>query len=141
MRELFKALNSGGIKVKSAFHRILLKTEPVLVQELGGATSPAMDHDQQTRSTAQMKVGDIIQRVKEKHKASLKERFAFVFEGMSMDQTLLESIYTQLYITAGGSGRVNKEHEVQMLENESRRNKPPRIPINCNDIFKPLSGH
>ncbi|KAM9467670.1 protein NLRC3-like isoform 2-T2 [Clarias gariepinus] len=53
-------------------------------------------------------------------------------------QTLLNEIYTELYITEGDSGEVNKEHEVRQIE-ASRRTTTEETPIKCNDILKPLS--
>uniref|UniRef100_A0AAY5ETC7 NACHT domain-containing protein n=1 Tax=Electrophorus electricus TaxID=8005 RepID=A0AAY5ETC7_ELEEL len=47
--------------------------------------------------------------------------------------TLLNEIYTELYITEGGSGDISNEHEVRQIETASRR---PATPIKCNDLFK-----
>lgn len=77
-------------------------------------------------------------RVKEEHKASLKEKFQFVFDSNTDNETHLESIYTKLYITGGESQGVNDEHEMWQIEKRSRRKKSPESPINCNDIFNPL---
>ncbi|XP_016377955.1 uncharacterized protein LOC107716127 [Sinocyclocheilus rhinocerous] len=62
-------------------------------------------------------VRDGLQRVKDQHKTSMKKRYERLFEGSKLEeiQTLLNTIYTQLYIIEG--------------EN---------TPIYCNDIFKPL---
>ncbi|XP_071391720.1 NACHT, LRR and PYD domains-containing protein 12-like isoform X2 [Centroberyx affinis] len=77
-----------------------------------------------------------------KVKSSLKEKFQCVFEGIAKagNQTLLNQIYTELFITEGGSGEVNDEHEVRQIEAASRKPVRPETPIKCEDIFKPLPG-
>ncbi|KAJ7998113.1 hypothetical protein DPEC_G00219200, partial [Dallia pectoralis] len=54
--------------------------------------------------------------------------------------TLLNQIYTELYITEGGSGEVNNEHEVRQIEKTTRKRTRPETAIKCNDIFKPIPG-
>ncbi|KAM3838372.1 protein NLRC3-like [Diretmus argenteus] len=73
---------------------------------------------------------------------NLKQKFQCVFEGIAKagNPTLLNQIYTELYITEGGSGEVNEEHEVRQIETASRKPVRPETPIPCGDIFKPLPG-
>ncbi|XP_070843575.1 NLR family CARD domain-containing protein 3-like [Chaetodon trifascialis] len=75
-----------------------------------------------------------------KLKCKLREKFQFVFEGIvrTRDPTLLNQIYTELYITEGGTGEVNDEHEVRQIETASRKADRPETTIRCEDIFKPL---
>ncbi|KAI2666667.1 Protein NLRC3 [Labeo rohita] len=82
-------------------------------------------------------VHDDLQRVKDQHRTRMKNKYESVFEGVKLqeNQTLLNRIYTQLYIIEGGSEGVNEEHE--MLQMESYRTLQD-TPINCNDIFNPL---
>ncbi|KAI4892336.1 hypothetical protein NFI96_009654, partial [Prochilodus magdalenae] len=49
----------------------------------------------------------------QKLKSTLKEKCQKINEGISNPGTskLLNEIYTELYITEGGSGEVNNEHE------------------------------
>ncbi|XP_062390422.1 NLR family CARD domain-containing protein 3-like [Sardina pilchardus] len=76
------------------------------------------------------------------HKASMKRRFETICEGIirSGTQTLLNKIYTELYITEGESEGVNNEHEVWQIESASRPRTTEDTAINCNDIFKPIPG-
>ncbi|CAL8260686.1 unnamed protein product [Gadus morhua 'NCC'] len=54
--------------------------------------------------------------------------------------TGLNDFYTELFITERGSGVVNQEHEVRLIETASRKPTKEEIPIKCEDIFKPLPG-
>ncbi|XP_029631925.1 NLR family CARD domain-containing protein 3-like [Salmo trutta] len=84
---------------------------------------------------------DSLQRAIVNHKNSLKRRYECVIEGMEKagNQTPLNRIYTELYITEGESEGVNNEHEVWQLETASRTTTSHGTAIHCNDIFKPLS--
>ncbi|KAL0970619.1 hypothetical protein UPYG_G00244500 [Umbra pygmaea] len=75
-------------------------------------------------------------------KSNLRKKYQCVFEGLSKqgNPTLLNKIYTELYITEGGSGEVNNEHEVRQIERTTRKKTRPETAIKCNDIFKPLPG-
>ncbi|CAL8260639.1 unnamed protein product [Merluccius merluccius] len=75
-------------------------------------------------------------------KSHLKEKTQRVFEGVSKagQPTPLNEIYTEIFITDGGSGDVNKEHEVRLIETASRKPAKEETPIKCEDIFKPLPG-
>ncbi|XP_060776909.1 NACHT, LRR and PYD domains-containing protein 3-like isoform X1 [Neoarius graeffei] len=77
----------------------------------------------------------------QKLKSHLREKFKRINEGISQhgSSALLNEIYTELYITEGWSGDVNKEHEVRQIETASRRPATQETPIKCNDLFKDTS--
>ncbi|XP_027138962.1 protein NLRC3 [Larimichthys crocea] len=88
-------------------------------------------------STVQMDV--CLQEVIDEHKMSLRERCKCVTEGIDErgSETLLNSIYTELYITEGQT-EVNIQHEVRQLETASQMETLHDSPIKCCDIFKAL---
>ncbi|XP_034548691.1 NACHT, LRR and PYD domains-containing protein 12-like [Notolabrus celidotus] len=75
-------------------------------------------------------------------KSNLKEKFQCVFEGIAKagNATLLNQIYTDLYITEGGTGEVNDEHEVRQIEAASRTPHRAETTIRQEDIFKGSPG-
>ncbi|XP_076875315.1 NLR family CARD domain-containing protein 3-like isoform X2 [Brachyhypopomus gauderio] len=77
-----------------------------------------------------------------KLKSKLRDKCLKINEGISQHgtTTLLNEIYTELYITEGGSGEVNNEHEVRQIETASRRPATQETSIKCSDIFRPLPG-
>ncbi|XP_064172496.1 NACHT, LRR and PYD domains-containing protein 12-like isoform X3 [Anguilla rostrata] len=83
-----------------------------------------------------------IQRAQQALKTPLKKKFECIFEGLAKQShpTLLNEIYTELYITEGGSGGVNNEHEIRQIETGSKRRTTQETTILCNDIFKSLPG-
>ncbi|XP_044227203.1 NLR family CARD domain-containing protein 3-like [Thunnus albacares] len=81
-------------------------------------------------------------RCRRKLKSNLKKRFQCVFEGIAKagNSTLLNQIYTELYITEGGTAEVNDEHEVRQIEIASRKPDRPETTIRQEDIFKASPG-
>ncbi|KAM4560485.1 NLR family CARD domain-containing protein 3-like, partial [Odontesthes bonariensis] len=77
-----------------------------------------------------------------KLKSALKKKFQCVFEGIPKagKPTLLNQIYTELYITEGGAGEVNDEHEVRQIEAASRKAGRAETSIRQEDIFKGPPG-
>ncbi|XP_044200209.1 protein NLRC3-like isoform X2 [Thunnus albacares] len=99
-------------------------------------TRPGLQTDSQT-ITVQMNVA--LQEVLHEHKISLRRRCEHVTEGTDEagSETLLNSIYTELYITEGQSEEVNtQQHEVRQLETASKMKILHDTPIKCHDIFK-----
>ncbi|XP_078027437.1 uncharacterized protein LOC117266052 isoform X2 [Epinephelus lanceolatus] len=87
-----------------------------------------------------------LQKVLDEHKISLRRRCDRVTEGTDEtgSETLLNRIYTELYITEGQSEEVNTQHEVKQLETAHRIKTLHETPIKCHDIFKALpdqQGH
>ncbi|XDV33460.1 hypothetical protein PO909_003866 [Leuciscus waleckii] len=82
------------------------------------------------------------QLVQSTFKSDLLQTFQCLYEGTAKqgNTTLLNEIYTELYITESESGEINNEHEVRQIETQSRRAATEDTPIKCNDIFRPLPG-
>uniref|UniRef100_A0A8C1IJG6 NACHT domain-containing protein n=1 Tax=Cyprinus carpio TaxID=7962 RepID=A0A8C1IJG6_CYPCA len=70
------------------------------------------------------------------------QKFACLCEGTATQRnpTLLNEIYTELYITESESGEISYEHEVRQIETQSRRAATEDTAIKCNDIFRALPG-
>ncbi|CAI5671730.1 unnamed protein product [Oreochromis niloticus] len=81
-----------------------------------------------------------LQEVLDEHKISLRRRCESVTEGSDEtgSRTLLNRIYTELYITEGQSEEVHTQHEVRQLETASKMDALHDAPIRCQDIFKAL---
>ncbi|XP_037541955.1 NLR family CARD domain-containing protein 3-like [Nematolebias whitei] len=91
------------------------------------------------RKMSQEKLAERLQSKRQrKHQLKLRKRFECVFEGIAKagTPTLLNQIYTELYITEGGTGEVNEEHEVRQIEAASRRPHGPETTIRQEEIFK-----
>ncbi|KAF3703909.1 NACHT, LRR and PYD domains-containing protein 12 [Channa argus] len=99
-------------------------------------TTPGLKTDSQTRTA--INVG--LQEVLDEHKISLRRRCECVTEGSDEtgSGTLLNRIYTELYITEGQSEEVNTQHEVRQLETASKMKTLHDTPIKVHDIFKVL---
>ncbi|XP_073803484.1 NACHT, LRR and PYD domains-containing protein 3-like isoform X2 [Danio rerio] len=71
-------------------------------------------------------------------KCSLKKKYQSVFEGIAQqgDSTLLNNIYTDLYITQGASEQVNTEHEIRQIEAVSRRHQSLETQVEFKHLFK-----
>ncbi|CAJ1064882.1 NLR family CARD domain-containing protein 3-like isoform X4 [Xyrichtys novacula] len=81
-----------------------------------------------------------LQEVLDEHKISLKRICERVNEGSEEtgSQTLLNRIFTELYITEGLSEEVNTQHEVRQLETTSKMKTLHDTPIRCHEIFQTL---
>ncbi|XP_078100640.1 uncharacterized protein LOC144513436 isoform X5 [Sander vitreus] len=78
---------------------------------------------------------------RQKHKIRLKGTFERVTEGAETgSRTLLNRIYTVLYIIDGQSEEVNTQHEVWQLEAASKMKTLHDSPIKCCNIFKASPG-
>ncbi|XP_039649599.1 protein NLRC3-like [Perca fluviatilis] len=77
-----------------------------------------------------------------KLKSNLNKKFQRVFEGIAKagNPTLLNQMFTEIYITKGGTAEVNAEHEVRQIETASRKPDKPETTIRHEDIFKTPPG-
>uniref|UniRef100_A0A671WNQ0 RING-type domain-containing protein n=1 Tax=Sparus aurata TaxID=8175 RepID=A0A671WNQ0_SPAAU len=94
-------------------------------------------------SCPQCGVDVVLQEALDEHKISLRRRCERVTEGSDgtgSDETgsgtLLNRIYTELYVTEGQSEEVNTQHEVRQLKTASKMETLHETPIRCCDIFK-----
>uniref|UniRef100_A0AAQ4RD70 B30.2/SPRY domain-containing protein n=1 Tax=Gasterosteus aculeatus aculeatus TaxID=481459 RepID=A0AAQ4RD70_GASAC len=85
---------------------------------------------------------EIIDNCQRELKSNLKKKFQCVFEGIAKagNTTLLNEIYTELYITEGGTAEVNEEHEVRQIETSSWKPDKPETTIRQEDLFKASAG-
>nr|XP_043869510.1 NLR family CARD domain-containing protein 3-like [Solea senegalensis]XP_043869511.1 NLR family CARD domain-containing protein 3-like [Solea senegalensis] len=77
-----------------------------------------------------------------KLRAALVRNFSHLVEADTTEakRISLDKIYTELYITEGGSTEVNQEHEVRQIEATSRKHVLQEKSVHCNQLFAPLPG-
>ncbi|KAM9436756.1 NACHT, LRR and PYD domains-containing protein 3-like isoform 1-T2 [Clarias gariepinus] len=80
--------------------------------------------------------------LKSKLQGHLRSKFQCILEGNAQqgNPILLNDIFTDLLITEGGDGAINKEHEIRQIEDTCKNKGMEEIVIKCNDIFQPLPG-
>ncbi|XP_078793516.1 NACHT, LRR and PYD domains-containing protein 3-like isoform X2 [Oryzias latipes] len=79
---------------------------------------------------------------RDKVQSGLKKKFQCLFEGMAKagNPTLLNEIYTELFITEGGRGELNEEHEVRQIELASRKADRAETSIRQEELFQLPAG-
>uniref|UniRef100_A0A9J8DL12 NACHT domain-containing protein n=1 Tax=Cyprinus carpio carpio TaxID=630221 RepID=A0A9J8DL12_CYPCA len=91
---------------------------------------------QQTESRSNILNEDLIGTYQ--YKRMLRNRCQCIFEGNEEHSgpSLLNNIYTELYITDGQSSEHTSEHEIRQIETASKHPATWDAPIKANDIFK-----
>uniref|UniRef100_A0A3B5QJC9 B30.2/SPRY domain-containing protein n=1 Tax=Xiphophorus maculatus TaxID=8083 RepID=A0A3B5QJC9_XIPMA len=142
-------LGSSGSLLTLRYHLMDLYLQIVSNQREDDDVLEGEDEEQRRSNTeAMMKITlNFLRRMKQEElmeshllTSSSENNFKFqsVFEGIAKagSPTLLNQIYTELYITEGGTGEVNDEHEVRQIETASRKTHRPETTIRQEDIFK-----
>lgn len=77
-------------------------------------------------------------RCQEKIKEKLRKKFNHIREGLALPKTqaVLHDIYTELYITEGGSDAPQNEHEIRLIEKAAKYLSGQETPVKLRDIFK-----
>ncbi|XP_047208856.1 protein NLRC3-like [Girardinichthys multiradiatus] len=77
-----------------------------------------------------------------KLKSALEKKFQCLSEGIAKaaNPTPLNKIYTDLYITEGGIGEENEEHELRHIEAVSRKQDGKELTIRLEQLFKDSPG-
>ncbi|XP_048034870.1 protein NLRC3-like isoform X2 [Megalobrama amblycephala] len=122
--DLSSNLLSRPAKIKTVF------TPVIQPQDLNEGMCPGFSHDSNP--------AEVLNTLR----SNLRKKFECLYEGISKqgNPTLLNEIYTELYITESESGEISNEHEVRQIETQSRRAETEDTPIKCSDIFRPLPG-
>ncbi|XP_056310427.1 NACHT, LRR and PYD domains-containing protein 3 [Danio aesculapii] len=125
---------SSGVSLKSDASM----RKPANFSGGAGTFTPRANQESNLQLKSYPHMADNLQRVKDQHKSSMRNKYERLFEGINQqeNQTLLNRIYTQLYIIEGESEGVNEEHEVLNMEKTPGTKCSQDIPICCNDIFK-----
>ncbi|KAL7880988.1 hypothetical protein SRHO_G00032420 [Serrasalmus rhombeus] len=128
---LFKMSKSGERFAEQDYFYRLNSTETAL------KINSLVEETEDLHLDSYQPVNDVLSRVLKTHKTSMKNKHESLFEGIRTEEnkTLLNRIYTQLYIIEGESEGVNEEHEVLQMEKTTRKHLQ-HIPIDCLDIFK-----
>ncbi|XP_029103408.1 NACHT, LRR and PYD domains-containing protein 12-like [Scleropages formosus] len=126
---------------------------PLNFREQEPPTSQSVQQDREvspvsscTSTKSEMSVicneGELMITCQQEIKSHLKNKFQCVFEGQAKqgNPTLLKDIYTELYITEGGTGGISEEHEVIHIERAFKKTDVQETTIKCRDIFIPLPG-
>ncbi|KAK1806305.1 hypothetical protein P4O66_000177 [Electrophorus voltai] len=133
--------SAGLVRIATRAHRASearrrpgRRTHPVL--------HPHKDKEESIQQDSHTPVDNVLHRVLHTHKTSMKNKYESLFEGTKSQEnkTLLNRVYTQLYILEGESEGVNEEHEVLQMEKTPRKQLVQDTPIYCSDIFKPVQG-
>ncbi len=136
---------SKGLQLSLSFLLLFLfsfrkKTIHELIRSVPSSSSMTHFRQDETEKVLQKHTLETgaLQRVKDQLKISMKIKYERLFEGLKLqeNETLLNRIYTQLYIIEGESEGVNEEHEVLQMEKTARTQHSQDTPIYCNDIFK-----
>ncbi|KAL1261056.1 hypothetical protein QQF64_008883 [Cirrhinus molitorella] len=116
----------------------------------GRSVSPCPSHESMRSDQSMEHIDNLkesraaspLDKIRDAFQTNLKSRFQCLHEGISKHSNLIpfNEIYTELYITEGGHGEVNNEHEIRWIETAFRRAMTESTPINLKDIFTPLTG-
>ncbi|XP_053336631.1 NACHT, LRR and PYD domains-containing protein 12-like, partial [Clarias gariepinus] len=107
-------------------------------QDVAERMMGSFSEDEVLRVTIQLASVKPVSKCQEKIKEKLRMKFRHIHEGLALPKTqvVLHDIYTELYITEGGSEAVREEHEVRMIEKADKNNSAQETPVNITDIFK-----
>ncbi|KAL1254745.1 hypothetical protein QQF64_016974 [Cirrhinus molitorella] len=114
-----------------------------ILPHISAETKPVCEkYDQSMNQPQDRKYPGVSHEVLNTFRLNLMKKFERLYEGTAAQgkPTLLNEIYTELYITESESGEISNEHEVRQIETQSRRAATEDTAIKCSDIFRPLPG-